>query len=207
MTSPDSPEFGSFFLVPFRVRPEGHPLNSTILDHLCAHPYWTQAPMAPEDLRRNYAALLVDPRHGVYEVWRGDQLLGILTLHGIIPGIEATLHFVFFDDNLVGKRLLLRQFIAKCFRDWGFRRLVMEVPEPMDKLIRIMRKYGFLPEGETALTGHPLMTRLRELGIDHPERWVARQGSRKEGAHWYDGRWCDLMRLRLLREEWEASSM
>lgn len=204
----DSPEYGHYILCPYTLGAPGNPKHSLILDQLCARPYWTQAPMSPDDLRRNYALLLskgltdvaTQPEYGIFEVWRGGTLVGILTLHGIIPGIEAVLHFVFFDGNLIGKRTLLKQFIRTCFRDYGFRRLLMQVPEPVETLIRIARKLGFRCEGETALAGHPALERL---GMDHPERWVARQGSRKQAAHWYGGQWVDLIQLRLLASEVE----
>lgn len=158
-------------------------------------------PMSAEDLRLNYAHLLTDPRHGVFEVWQGGEIVGILTLHGIVPGMEAILHFVFFDGNLVGKRSLLKQFIAKCFRDFGFRRLVMQIPEPVETLIRFARaKLGFRYEGEAVVAGHPS---LPALGMENPQVWIARQGSRKEQAHWHGDRWVDVIRLRLLATECE----
>ena len=189
-----------FLLVPYD--PHRGPLekNTLILDQLCARPQWTQAPLAPADLRANYAALLVDQKNGVFEVWRGDKLVGILTLHGIVPGVEATLHFVFFDGNLIGRRSLIRQFIGKCFRDFGFRRLVMAIPEPVETLVRFARKLGFRYEGEMRLQHHAA---LPNLGMEHPHVWVAKQGSRREQAHWQDGSWRDLIVLRLLASEYE----
>lgn len=192
--------FGAFIVVaydPFRGDPAK---NVLILDQLCARPEWTVAPLSPEAMRVNYAANLTHPAHRIYEVWRGGQLVGILTLTRVVPGLEAVLHFVFFDGNLTGKRRLLRHFISTCFRDHGFRRLVMQVPEPVETLIRFARvKLGFRFEGETGVSDHPALARL---GMDNPQVWVARQGSKKEQAHWHDGRWVDVVNLRLLASEW-----
>lgn len=203
-SSPSAEETGPrrLIVLPFQWH-LGDPARLTlILDELVARPQWMNIPMSAEDLRKNYAAHLTNPANGIYEVWQGGTLVGILTLHGIVPGMEAILHFVFFDGNLVGKRTLLRQFIAKCFRDFGFRRLVMQIPEPVDTLIRFARaKLGFRYEGETVVTGHPS---LAVLGMENPQVWVARQGSRKEQAHWQGDRWVDVIRLRLLASECEG---
>lgn len=195
-----SGSFGAFIVVPYDPLVGDPTKNTRILDQLCARPQWTRVPLDPARLRANYAALLTDPRHGVFEVWRGGDLVGILSLTGVVPGVDAILHFVFFDGNLVGKRRLLHQFIGKCFRDFGFQRLTMQVPEPVDPLIRFARvKLGFRYEGEDAIQAHPA---LPKLGMENPHVWVARQGSRRQHAHWQDGRWHDLIQLRLLASEY-----
>ena len=195
------PERPSLIVLPFRWN-QGDPRRLTlILDELVARPQWMNIPMSSEDLRGHYAHHLTNPANGVFEVWQGGTLVGILTLHGIVPGMEAVLHFVFFDGNLVGKRTLLKQFIAKCFRDFHFRRLVMQIPEDVETLIRFARaKLGFRYEGEAVVTGHPA---LAALGMENPHVWIARQGSRKEQAHWSGDRWVDVIRLRLLASECE----
>lgn len=198
--SPSGAQFGAFIVVPYDPFRGDIEKNVKILDQLCARPEWTVAPLSPEERRVNYAANLTHPHHRIYEVWRGGALVGILTLTRVVPGIEAVLHFVFFDGNLTGKRRLLRQFITTCFQTLGIRRLVMQVPEPVETLIRFARvKLGFRFEGETAVASHPALARL---GMDNPQTWVARQGSKKEQAHWHDGRWVDVVTLRLLASEW-----
>lgn len=200
-TATEAPAVPHLIVVPFRWD-QGDPRRlSVILDELVARPQWMNIPMGPEDLRKHYAHHLTNPSHRIYEVWQGGTLVGILTLHGIVPGMEAILHYVFFDGNLVGKRKLLLQFIAKCFTDFRFRRLVMQIPEPVETLIRFARaKLGFRYEGETTVSGHPS---LGSLGMENPHVWVARQGSRKEQAHWLGERWVDVIRLRLLASECE----
>lgn len=202
MTEPESPSpFGAFLVCPYDPFRGDPAKNTRILDQLCARPDWTVAPLDADARRANYAANLTHPQHRIWEVWRGGELVGILTLTRIAFPVEAVLHFVFFDGNLTGKRRLLRQFITTCFRDLGFRRLVMQVPEPVETLIRFARvKLGFRFEGETAVGDHPALARL---GMDNPHVWVARQGSKKEQAHWHEGRWVDVVTLRLLASEWE----
>lgn len=192
-----------YIIAPYTIGTEPHPKHTIILDQLCARPQWTQTPMTATQRRANFALLLSDPNNGVYEVWQGANLVGILTLHGVIPGVEAVFHFAFFDSNLVGKRQLLLQFIRSCFTDFGFQRLVMLIPEPVDTLIRFARtKLGFRYEGEVGLAGHKA---LAGLGMENPHVWVAKQGSRKEHCHWQDGVWHDLVALRLLSSEVPAT--
>lgn len=189
----------SYIVIPYSLTEGPREKHTLILDQLCARQQWTMTPMTYEERRANFATHLTNPQNGVYEVWQGSNLVGILGLHGVIPGVEAIFHFAFFDSNLVGKRTILLQFIRSCFRDFGLQRLVMLIPEPVETLIRFARaKLGFRYEGETRLIGHKA---LAGLGMENPHVWVARQGSRKERCHWQDGTWHDLIQLRLLAED------
>lgn len=193
-----SDDASQYLIVPFEWQ-RGDPARLTLLlDQLCARPEWMQAPLDAHDRRATYAALLTNPSHGVFEVWRGGNLVGILTLHGITPGVEAVIHFVFFDANLVGRRSLLRTFILKCLRDYGFRRLVALVPEPAEKLLRFLRTHlGFRYEGEGLPIGTDVKAALLKAGITDPDVWAAKRGSRSDGAHFWKGTWVDLLRLRV----------
>jgi hypothetical protein len=189
-------------VVPFQWQ-QGDPRRlSYILDKLVERTLWMNVPTTEEERRKTYAHHLTNPLHGTFEVWQGGEIVGILFLHSVVPGVEANLHFAFFDSNLVGKRTLLKQFIAKCFRDFGFRRLVIQFPEPYEKLIHFARsKLGFRYEGEAVVANHPS---LASLGMENAQVWVARQGSRREQAHWLHDRWVDVIRLRLLASEYEG---
>jgi RimJ/RimL family protein N-acetyltransferase len=186
---------------------EGNPIKNTIiLDAAVAHPHWWSAPTTPEERRIAAAAMLTNPDHRTWEVWRGGDLVGILLLWRISLRVDALFHFVFFDRNLVGKRALLRNFLAYCFTDLGFVRLSMEVPEQVQTLISFARrKLGFKYEGEHRQEDHEA---VKSLGVgttgklQEPARWVAQQGSRRERAHWHEGEWRDLVCLRLLRDEY-----
>lgn len=190
-------------LVPY-VWDHGDPTKNTrILDHLCAHPGWISVPTADEAERRVlYAQLLVDPDNQVWEVWRGAELVGILYLSQI-TGVDALLHFTFLDHNLIGKRRLLRRFLTQCFED-GFQRLSMQIPVFVPQLLHFARRaLGFRFEGEIACQGHQLTPRL---GIENPQVWIAKWGSRREQAHWHNGEWHDVHLLRLLKSEWEGAT-
>ena len=180
--------------------PNGAEKLAIILDHAAEHPEWF-AHASTEDERRQTAYwLLTQPTHLTWEVWRGGELVGILLLWRITPKVDALLHFVFFDRNLVGKVRLLRRFLRYCFEELGFQRISMEVPEDVEKLISFARrKLAFRFEGEDAVRSHPLIAELQRAtgSSGNPQTWAAKVGSRRERSHWRDGRWLDVVCLRL----------
>lgn len=177
---------------------EGDPARITaLLDRFVATPSFVAYP-CPEATRRDLGAqLLTNPAHLVYEAWQDGASVGVLLLDRIVPKVDARFHFLFLDRHLVGKRKLLINFLGFCFRDLGFHRISMEVPDGhgLEKFIR--RTLGFRYEGEGR-------SRHRDLHDNLSQRWVAGQGSRREGAHFDGNAWRDIMLLRLLASEWEA---
>ncbi len=163
-----------------------------ILDTFCEHPSWMSLPVGPEVMRIVAAKILTDPENRIMEVWRGGEFVGLLLLTSIVPGVDALVHFVFFDRNLVGKRGLILNWLDQCFAELELQRVTMEVPETVEVLASFARrKLGFKYEGED-----------RQPELKHQDAvHQAKQGSRKERAHFADGEWRDILRLRLLREE------
>ncbi len=173
--------------------------NSYVLDCLQQRPDWTVTPLDDVERRAALATALVSPRNLVCEVWRGGEIVGILMVLNIVPRLEAQLHFVFFDGNLVGRRMMLRNWCRDVLRALDLQRLVLLVPEHVETLIRFARvKLGFRYEGESGLMGHPALV---GLGMDNPHVWVARQGSRRERSCLRNGTWVDVVQLRLHRDE------
>jgi len=169
--------------------------NTYILDQLAQRPDWTVTPLSPEDRRIAAAAALVSPRNYVCEVWRGGEIVGILVVQNILPHLEAQIHFVFFDGNLVGRRTWCQSVLEQ----FDLQRLIILIPEHVETLIRFARvKLGFRYEGESSLKGHPA---LAALGMENPHVWVARQGSRRERSCLRNGTWVDTVQLRLHRDE------
>lgn len=152
----------------------------------------------PEDIRRADAiATLTSPYNCFFEVWKAGEFSGVLFLSRVTPKVDATFHFLFTDGDLVGKRQLLINFLGLCFRQMGFHRLTLEVPDGM-RLEKFARKVlGFRYEGEER-DRHP------KLPASFTGDWVPKQGSRRSQAH-FDGEvWRDIVCLRLLASEWEA---
>jgi hypothetical protein len=175
---------------------DGHPIKNTlILDALVAHPALLPIPMDPQTARATWGAILTEPGHIVFEVWRDTEIVGVVWLTRILPRVDAVLQFYFFDRDLVGKRKLLQNFVRFCFRDLGFRRLTMEVPEGA-RIERFARKVlSFKLEGESR-------PRNPELPKALSDSFVARQGSRREGVRFDGQTWTDVVVLRLMAEVW-----
>jgi len=173
--------------------------NTYVLNQLEQRPDWTVTPMDAVERRGALAATLVNPKNLVCEVWRGGEIVGILVVQNILPHVEAQVHFVFFDGNLVGRRMLLKQWCRDVLLGLNLQRLIILIPEHVETLIRFARvKLGFRYEGESSLKGHPA---LDALGMENPHVWVARQGSRRERSCLRNGAWVDTVQLRLHRDE------
>lgn len=194
-----------YLTVPFNID-RGDPTRFTVLlDFLCDHPSWITIPCDDPDARRLlFITVLTDPKNRIWEVWHGSELVGMLYLGEIRPLISGLVHWTFLDRELRGKRDLLWTWFGDCFRQWEFQSLMVGVPEFVDTLLHYVRsKLGFHFQGESTVAGHPA---LAALGMENPQVWVARQGSRRERAHWHakDARWADVYMLRLLRSEYDA---
>jgi hypothetical protein len=180
---------------------------TTLIDTFVANPRFATYPW-PDDIRRTHAVqTLGNPGNLVFEAWKDGQFCGILLLEHIIPFVDASFHFLFVDHDLVGKRALIVNFLGTCFRDMGFHRLSMEVPDFPNKerrrrqessLLRFLRdSLGFRYEGEER-------ARSKELSDVLSNEWVAKQGSRRSQAHFDGETWRDIVLLRLLASEWES---
>ena len=169
-------------------------------------------PLDEGELRVVAAAALTAIGNQPFECWRDGELVGILLLSRIVPKIDALFHFIFFDSNMVGKRLLLRQFLQDhCFGTMELNRVSLEVPEHQHRYREFCRRVlGFRYEGEALPLSHPdLAVDIASLGVDHtgkhrplaPAEWTAKQGSRRERAYLHKDKWLDIQLLRLLPED------
>jgi RimJ/RimL family protein N-acetyltransferase len=175
---------------------DANPYESTaLLDAFVAHPEFLVRPYTPAEARAIGAHLLSDPGHVIWTTYDDLRLTGVVILTRVIPQVDALLHFFFIDKNLASKRKLLRNLITHCFVDLGFNRLSLEVPEGKG-LERFARKaLGFRLEGE-------IRDRNPGLPKSISDRWVARQGARREQSYFDGTAWKDIVLLRILASEW-----
>jgi hypothetical protein len=229
------------------------PLNLTertadlLLQGMLSVPAIFPVPGTPDERRVLIASILSDPLNRVWLVWNGGVLIGALLLTHIVPQIDAQCHFVFFDRTLYGRKALVWNLMGKVFREYGFQRLTVEIPENLPILYRFVRqKLWFRLEGEEAAGQYLLLRKGLESAREQVEEWVrkrfnklqasspkqsrldaevlhslvaeavrpylkdgtawlTRLGSRRERACWNSqtNEWMDVLRLRLLRSEYE----
>lgn len=219
MSSPDAvpPEDSAssksdsvLFSIPYQWDRGDPEKNTRILDFLSAHPWWITVPTDEAGRRVLYASMMVDPRNHLREVWNGGELVGMLYLGDVVPNVGGTVHWIFMDKNLVGKRRLLQRWLGQCFTEFNLQRLTLYVPAFIERMETFARRsLGFTYEGEglarKALTdpGSAGQVKLR-VKVENPHIWLARLGSRRERSHWHEGAWHDIHVLRLLRSEYEA---
>lgn len=103
-------------------------------------------------------------------IWEVDDV-GILWITDIYPAYQALMHFTFWDRRLYGREPLVREMFKYTFKEFGFHRLVAEVPVYTWKVNHFAKKVGLTGEG-----------RLRE-------------------AVMYKGQWFDVILYSILRRE------
>lgn len=201
----DGPK-SELFAIPFDSTPAKVEL---ILQECIKHPWWFSAPATDEERALSAAILIHDPYNKVWEVWRGGTFVGLLLLWRIQERVDAVMHFVFFDHNLIGKRSLILSFMGHCYQELGYRRLSVEVPEFKSALLGFARrKLGFRFEGEDVVHKMVIQHGLRlkdPYRANHKEVLsvvMAGAGSRREAAHWDNGQWYDVLCLRQTAEEY-----
>ena len=178
-----------------------------LLDGMLSVPAIFPTPGTRDERQVLIASVLSDPLNRVWLVWDGGTLTGVLLLTHIIPQIDAQAHFVFFDRTLFGRKALVWNLMGKVFQELGLQRLTVEVPEYLTPLYKFVRKkLMFQLEGEGAASQHPLITEKLSPYVPNGAVWAARLGSRRERACWNPetSEWTDMLRLRLLRSEYEA---
>ena len=202
----DGPKTG-LLAVPFQPAPWK---MERILEAVSKHPWWFNAPCSEQERAVSAATLVLDPFNKIWEVWKGHEFVGILLLWRIQPQVDAVFHFVFFDQNLIGKRALILGFLQYCFGDLGFRRLSIEVPSFKSAMLAFARrKLGFTFEGEAEVEKMVVQHGLRvkdPYRANHKESLqvvIASAGSRREAAHWWNGQWYDVLCLKLTAGEYE----
>jgi len=143
-------------------------------------------------------ARLSNPASRSWEVYRGDQLVGLLHADEIVPKQDAKCHFVFFDHVLVDKRQLCLNTMNWLFEHYELKVLRVDIPTYAAKLLGFLRKaLGFRFEAEGRAFSWPANATL--LTTDE-----ARLGSRRHAAILHGGQWCDLLLLSITADEHRA---
>jgi len=93
------------------------------------------------------AKTLSDSGSRVWEVWRvGGEVVGVIYFTNIVPGGDATGHYIFFDEKLRDKTEVLNEIMAWAFEDhpeegWiALRRITIEIPDHASALVRHAHK-------------------------------------------------------------------
>lgn len=216
MTTPAEPVHSTSGLIAVPFDPfRGDPAKVTrILDWLEKHPLWFASGQTPEEVRLNVTWMMTDPSVWKWEAWSGADLVGLFVLTHVVPRADARFHFTSWGVSLFRMTRLIDNFLGHIFHTFDLQRISVEVPETERKLERFYRqRLGFRYEGELDLDSQPVVQFLSAPGpsgrYHMPDAgvWMARQGSRREQAHFDGRRWRDLVVLRVLRSEYHARGL
>lgn len=104
--------------------------------------------------------------------WLVDDWTGLFYMTRIVPGVDAEIHYIFFDRRHRGRVELAREMLKYVFRKYNFRRLTVEIPLYSSKhTFEFISELGFTKEG------------------------------RKRKAIWHNDDWFDVAILGILKEE------
>ena len=199
--------------VPFQPLNVNERTAESLLNGMLSVPAIFPAPGNLEERRVLIASILSDPLNRVWLVWQSGSLIGCLLLTHIVPKIDAQAHFVFFDRTLFGRRNLIWNLMGKVFQEYDLQRLTVEVPEYLTPLYKFVRKkLMFRLEGEGVAEQHPLAEKIHtaiQPYVKDGAAWLTRLGSRRERAclNPETQTWVDMLRLRLLRSEYEEAAV
>lgn len=138
------------------------------------------------------ARILSNPASIVWEVWEEgvDLPVGVMVLANINPGVEAHVHFAFFDGKLRSKKELMDELVAWTFaeRDGWVppKRLTTEIPDYAFALAKFAHRhmgfggdYTFTSNGQSVNVEGVRRKAVRWRGAD---RDVLLMGRLRDGA-------------------------
>jgi RimJ/RimL family protein N-acetyltransferase len=79
-------------------------------------------------------------------MWDIDDV-GIFLLNEIKPMESASAHLVFWDKRFRGREELCREMLKYVFKEYGFRRIKVEIPLYATLSLNAMERIGFTKEG------------------------------------------------------------
>lgn len=172
-----------------------------IVSKCCEHkPWFSQHDWETGEAHRRALVIgrLSDGHSKSWEVYRGKDLVGLLTADEIVPEQDCKAHFLFFDHELRSKRQLCLNTMAWLFEHYHLHAIRVQIPTYAAKLTGFVRKaLGFRYEAEQRTFSWPSSA----LPLDAD---VAKLGSRLHHAIFHDGAWCDLLLLSVTDDEFRA---
>lgn len=80
--------------------------------------------------------------------WVIDDFIGVYYMTHIIPGIEARVHYTFFDRRHTGREMLTKEMLKYAINRYKFQRLGVEIPTYASKhTFKFVEDLGFQREG------------------------------------------------------------
>lgn len=154
----------------------------------------------PQTRREAVIAYLSDAHNygKLFEVWKDQELLGIILFNELVPFRDVRCHFVFYDSKLGDKAQLCLNIMGWAFAQLPVEVLRVEIPGYASALLKFVRRtLGFKFEAEDRDFSWP--AKAPRLTADE-----AKLGSRKYHATQYKGVWHDVMLLSLSADEFRT---
>ena len=81
--------------------------------------------------------------------WVIDDFVGVYYLNHIVPGVDAQVHYSFFDGCQNGRQDLTKKMISYVFERYDFNRLSVSIPcYAVDATPKFVENLGFKYEGK-----------------------------------------------------------
>lgn len=139
------------------------------------------------------AAYLVDAQSRAWEVYKDDQLVGLVLCNHIRIPLDAQCHFLFWDKSLIDKRELCRSMMRWAFTNLPVVTLRVEIPTYARHLLGFVRKalrFRYEAEGR----GPKPLTEAEAKSV-----------CRKHKTILYNGEWHDSLLLSVTVDEFGSA--
>jgi hypothetical protein len=83
-----------------------------------------------------------------FEIWRDEQLEGVIWLTEIHMTVDASAHMMFLDSRPAEKKPVVRKLIQWVFQHYPLNRITVFVPESYHATKRLTEALGFAYEGK-----------------------------------------------------------
>ena len=96
---------------------------------------------------QNFFNVLTQQRTLWFEIWEGEDLVGMLWLTDMDLTVDASAHMAFFDRKPAEKKAVVAALIRWVFERYPFHRMSVSVPRMYHATHRLVEGLGFRREG------------------------------------------------------------
>ena len=96
---------------------------------------------------KNFFAVLTQQRTLWFEIWEGEDLVGMLWLTDMELTVDASAHMAFFDRKPTEKEPVVKALIKWVFEHYPLHRMSCSVPRMYHATHRLVERLGFRREG------------------------------------------------------------
>jgi hypothetical protein len=96
---------------------------------------------------QNFFKVITSQQSLWFEIWEGEELVGMLWMTDMAQTVDASAHMAFFDRKPAEKEPVVRALIRWVFDKYPLHRITVGVPRMYHATHRLVERLGFRREG------------------------------------------------------------